>query len=88
MRPGRLWRCGLLVRTLEVMSTDDTEPCPECASKNTRGISYGYPEEDTMEAARRGEIELGGCIVTGNDPDWHCADCKHEWTSKEPAEEE
>jgi hypothetical protein len=32
-----------------------------------------------MEARERGDIVLGGCCVTENDPEWHCNDCDHSW---------
>ncbi|UCC22761.1 MAG: hypothetical protein JSW23_01440 [Planctomycetota bacterium] len=30
----------------------------------------GYPAPETIEEARRGEVVLGGCVVTGNHPRW------------------
>lgn len=61
------------------MSTPENEPCPECGSKKTRPIVYGYPLESTMKAAQEGLVELGGCLVWGDDPDMHCPDCRHRW---------
>jgi hypothetical protein len=26
-----------------------------------------------------GLLELGGCLVGGSDPNWHCSACGHEW---------
>jgi hypothetical protein len=28
-----------------------------------------------MEESRRREVRLGGCVVTGEDPEWGCLDC-------------
>jgi hypothetical protein len=28
-----------------------------------------------LAAAKRGEIELGGCLITDNDPTDHCKNC-------------
>jgi hypothetical protein len=42
-------------------------------------IIYGYPGPELCEAAKRGEIELGGCCVAGNDPNFKCKSCGHEW---------
>jgi hypothetical protein len=58
---------------------DAAGACPECGSVNTRPILYGLPDAEAMEAAERGAIALGGCIVTGDDPRWVCLDCDHRW---------
>ncbi len=39
-------------------------------------IVYGYPTPETFEAAQRGEVVLGGCVLTGDDPEWTCAACR------------
>jgi hypothetical protein len=49
--------------------------CPECSSKNPLPIAYGLPGEEMIEAHERGEIALGGCCLTGDDPDWACRSC-------------
>jgi hypothetical protein len=33
-------------------------------------VVHGYPTQEAREAARRGELLLGGCNVTINDPNW------------------
>jgi hypothetical protein len=38
-------------------------------------IVFGYPGHETFEAADRGEIALGGCIVRGEDPTHRCTAC-------------
>ena len=40
---------------------------------------FGYPDPEMSEASERGEIVLGGCCVTEDDPKWQCKDCEHEW---------
>ncbi len=59
----------------------DNKPgkCPSCGSRKTVPIMYGYPSSDGIEEARQGKIELGGCIVTGDDPKEHCTECGHRW---------
>ena len=56
-----------------------TVKCPNCGSEKTIPIFYGYPTPDSMEAllaaVGRGEIELGGCNLMGNDPTHHCTNC-------------
>ena len=33
-------------------------------------VSYGLSNQYTIESARRGEIILGGCCITGHEPRW------------------
>ena len=40
-------------------------------------IVYGYPTRGTQEAAARGEIRLGGCVIDRFSPDWKCPVCGH-----------
>jgi hypothetical protein len=54
-------------------------PCPNCGSKNVVDIIYGLPTYETFLEAEAGKFHLGGCIVTGNDPQWHCNECGNEW---------
>lgn len=56
-----------------------THNCPECDSEKVARIVFGYPGEEMMEQSERGEIVLGGCCVTENDPEWRCNDCENEW---------
>ncbi len=60
---------------------DDREapPCPKCGSRRTRPIVYGYPSWELFQAEERGEVTLGGCVITGDDPMWYCPDCDHRW---------
>ena len=51
--------------------------CPECGSKMVR-IVYGYPMGDLMERSMRGEVALGGCVVSGFDVT-HLCDKGHRW---------
>ncbi len=53
--------------------------CPKCGQTTGVRIIFGYPGPDLCEAAKRGEIELGGCCVTDNDPNFHYKACGHEW---------
>ena len=50
--------------------------CPACGGGNSMPIEYGEPAPETWDAAERGEIELGGCVVVfGLDPAWRCRQC-------------
>lgn len=52
----------------------EPHPCPNCGG-DLLLIRYGEPGISMMRAARRGEIVLGGCIVSESDPDLECAAC-------------
>ena len=61
------------------MSSEIRPECPSCGSTKVAEIVFGYPTEETLEAGTRGELVLGGCIVSEIDPEWHCTACDHEW---------
>ena len=65
-------------RTGESMSKKKPQ-CPQCDSKNIAVIEFGFPSPEMIEGSDRGEIVLGGCCVTEDDPEWHCKDCEYEW---------
>jgi hypothetical protein len=48
-------------------------------SEDTVLIVYGLPTRELEEAAGRGELVLGGCLVSFDAPDRACENCSHEW---------
>ena len=56
--------------------------CPKCNGDNTTAIIYGYPDDDLLKEAADGDIYLGGCCVSNDDPDKVCRDCQHRWITK------
>jgi len=54
--------------------------CPHCGSDKTATILYGMPAPDGMDRAERGEIVLGGCVVSDDDPQLACRDCGSLWS--------
>ena len=50
-------------------------PCPDCMSGDSVPIVYGLPGIQLHHAALRGEILLGGCVISGDDPQWICRVC-------------
>ena len=42
-------------------------------------IIYGYRTNDAFEKAEQGNIELGGCMIYENSPDYHCNECSYQW---------
>lgn len=63
-------------------ATREEKPaCPSCGSGRVVAIVYGYPGPELRDLVASGQVHLGGCCVSGDDPDWHCAECGHEWIS-------
>lgn len=47
--------------------------CPVCKSdKNSIPVVYGKPSSLGIERAEKGEIKLGGCIVSQDSPKHYC----------------
>lgn len=48
--------------------------CPRCGAVPTP-VAYGYPSPEMFEAAERGEILLGGCVIFDGQPSSRCSAC-------------
>ncbi len=70
-----------VARDTERRSDEDPLPqdqriCPRCgAAIQPVPVLYGYPTHEAFEAAERGEIRLGGCVVGDESPDYACPTC-------------
>lgn len=53
--------------------------CPKCGSSKVIKILYGMPTYESFQLAEEGKIKLGGCCITGLDPEYFCKDCENEW---------
>ena len=51
--------------------------CNKCGSEHVARILYGFPKFGTQLESDIAEkkIVLGGCVVSENDPKWHCFSC-------------
>ncbi len=51
--------------------------CPACGSARIARILYGLPafSKNLQDALSKRTVTLGGCIVTGDDPEWECLGC-------------
>jgi hypothetical protein len=49
----------------------DVDRCSECG-KPVVPVAYGFPGPEMFEAAERGEIVLGGCTLTPDNPTHSC----------------
>lgn len=56
------------------MSADPVDTCPVCGATPVP-IVYGYPGIEMIEAERRGEVVLGGCVVWDGQPTRRCPTC-------------
>ena len=63
----------------QVGGIDSGARCPKCGSGNVVPIEYGLPGPEMRAGAERGEIVLGGCVVSDDSAIWHCKDCQSEW---------
>ena len=50
------------------------DKCPYCGGK-LLPIVYGMPGEELQQKAENGEVILGGCCLTGTDPQKQCSEC-------------
>ncbi len=59
--------------------------CPNCGSAKVASILYGLPmfNEELERDLESGEVILGGCCVTDDDPLWQCMECDHRWGKME-----
>lgn len=51
--------------------------CPYCGSIHVGEYLYGLPafSEELEKEIEEGKVILKGCLVSGNDPGYHCHDC-------------
>lgn len=50
--------------------------CPNCGHSQIRRIAYGYP---SFEMRNDPTIELGGCVIDSDSPQWMCPSCGNRW---------
>lgn len=53
--------------------------CPTCGLRGGVRLAYGFPGPEMFEAAERGEIVLGGCVVGAGQPVRGCVLCRCKW---------
>lgn len=52
--------------------------CPQCGRNDeVVPILYGMPASETLEAAERGELQIGGCVIDDDQPTRFCKRCQH-----------
>jgi hypothetical protein len=50
--------------------------CPTCKKAKLVPIVYGLPGTELLQDSENGLVALGGCVVTGNDPELECLGCE------------
>lgn len=86
---AQMFESGHVVATLKRIQDLDwlvelpDEPMPECprCGRNDRVIPilWGMPGWEAGAAEKRGELKLGGCCVSDDDPSHHCKRCRRDF---------
>jgi hypothetical protein len=50
-------------------------PCPACASPDVVPVVWGLPADETFKRAGAGKVARRGCVISDDDPAWHCKAC-------------
>ena len=67
--------------------TEKKQRCPDCGEREGVELLFGMPSSEAMEAAERGEIALGGCLIPWEPLHYRCLACGWEWgRPEEPGE--
>ena len=59
--------------------------CPKCLSIDIAEFLYGMPvnSPELEDDLKNKKIIIGGCVLLDEYPQWHCNDCKYEWSDKD-----
>jgi hypothetical protein len=69
-----------VVESFEEYEEEDIKYCPKCHSQLIP-IIYGLPTHEMFLKQEKGELILGGCVISPNDPKYYCKKCKKNITS-------
>ena len=70
---------GIILLMTNIIDHPYKKTCPKCKSGYVIDIVYGYPSTMTETEDSEPEVELGGCVVWGNDPHLICKTCGYRW---------
>ena len=60
------------------MKRKNKPKCPKCSSKDSVvPIVYGFPGDEMQKEYHERKIELGGCVIEEDAPDWYCKECEN-----------
>lgn len=60
------------------MTKPKTYRCPNCGGE-LRKIVWGMPDLSMLDAAQRGEVYIGGCVLFEPAAQYHCMRCDREY---------
>ncbi len=65
------------MKTNRMERAEQPQSCPECGKTPVATILYGMPaySQELKRDMKAGRITLGGCCVSGDDPEWECTHC-------------
>lgn len=53
--------------------------CPRCGREDSIPQVFGLPSPGLVDAAEKGLVSLGGCMMPGEPADFVCRACGLEW---------
>ena len=62
-----------------MIETFERPTCPACTSADVIPIVYGSPSSAAGDEQSAGRLVLGGCVITGVEPRWHCKACGNDF---------
>ena len=55
--------------------------CPKCSKKDSIvPIVYGFPSPEMIDDFDEGNVSLGGCSISDENPDYECNACGNKWS--------
>ena len=61
------------------MSNVGLRVCPACGREESIPVVFGLPSPELMDAAEKGLVSLGGCMMPEGPADFACRSCGLEW---------
>ena len=78
MKPNMVSLKGFIQMRILKIKQKNKPKCPQCSSNiNVVEIKYGFPGLEMQDEAAKGQIELGGCVIDEDAPDWYCKECEN-----------
>lgn len=70
----------IVFRIMEIKKEVEEGVCPICEKKDeVVKVVYGKPSRQLMKRAKKGEVHLGGCVVSEDAPRHYCKRDQHEF---------
>jgi rubredoxin len=72
---------NVFMKRIKWFARKSKEVCPSCGKKAAVPIAYGFPGPGMWDAVDRGEIILGGCVISPGMPNMSCLSCGWRYNS-------